>query len=218
MWLRVADNGPGVPDELRERIFDPFFTTKAEGAGTGLGLSVSRSIVREHGGALQLEAQTPLGATGASFRVSLPVHAPTPAEAALPSPASFDAEAGSARLLVVDDEAELGELMREVLESAQYEVAVAESGAVALELLAEARFDAIVCDLRMPDMDGPALWRAVRQRHPALARRMVFVTGDTLAAGAAGFLAESGCACVEKPFAPAELLVRVAAALSDAAG
>ena len=218
VWLRVADNGPGVPDELRERIFDPFFTTKAEGAGTGLGLSVSRSIVREHGGALQLEAQTPLGATGASFRVSLPVHAPTPAEAALPSPASFDAEAGSARLLVVDDEAELGELMREVLESAQYEVAVAESGAVALELLAEARFDAIVCDLRMPDMDGPALWRAVRQRHPALARRMVFVTGDTLAAGAAGFLAESGCACVEKPFAPAELLVRVAAALSDAAG
>ncbi|HSV69545.1 MAG TPA: PAS domain S-box protein [Methylibium sp.] len=218
-WLRVADNGPGVPEALRERIFDPFFTTKAEGVGTGLGLSVSRSIVREHGGELQLEARTPIAERGASFRMSLPpIGAVGPADAApLPSTDAFDVDASMARVLVVDDEAELGELMREMLESARYEVAVAESGAVALELLGEARFDAIVCDLRMPDMDGPALWRAVRERDPALARRMVFVTGDTLAAGAAGFLAESGCACVEKPFAPPELLARVARALDGAA-
>ena len=75
-------------------------------------------------------------------------------------------------MLVVDDEAELADLMREVLESAGYEVATAESGAVALELLAEARFDAIVSDLRMPDMDGAALWRAVLDRFAALAARM----------------------------------------------
>jgi len=107
---------------------------------------------------------------------------------------------------VVDDEVEIGELLRAMLESAGYEVANADSGLVALELLAEARFDAIVSDLRMPGMDGAALWREVRERHSALARRMLFVTGDTLSAGASQFLDQTGCARLEKPFAKAELL------------
>jgi CheY-like chemotaxis protein len=104
-------------------------------------------------------------------------------------------------------------LIRDVLEQSGYEVAEAESGAVALELLGTARFDAIVSDLRMPEMDGIALWNAVRKQYPALAGRMVFVTGDTLSAAAADFMRSTGCACVEKPFAPAELLRQVQAAL-----
>ena len=103
-------------------------------------------------------------------------------------------------MLVVDDEAEIAELMRAMLEGAGFEAATAESGAVALELLAAARFDAIVSDLRMPDMDGAALWREVRVRWPALARRTLFVTGDTLSPGAEAFL-ETGCAALDKPFA-----------------
>jgi len=210
VWLRVADNGPGVPTALRQKIFDPFFTTKAEGLGTGLGLSVSRAIVREHGGDLALESGEQ---GGASFRLSLPVSG----EAAAPSSAMpLDALDGlaKARVLVVDDEVEIGELLRAMLESAGYEVANADSGLVALELLAEARFDAIVSDLRMPGMDGAALWREVRERHPALARRMLFVTGDTLSAGASQFLDQTGCARLEKPFAKAELLAALEAVLS----
>lgn len=204
IWLKVADNGPGVPAALRQKIFDPFFTTKAEGLGTGLGLSVSRAIVREHGGELALE-NTP---QGASFRLSLPVSGEaSAASSAMP----LDALDGlsKARVLVVDDEPEIAELLRAMLESAGYEVASADSGLVALELLAEARFDAIVSDLRMPGMDGAALWREVRQRHPSLARRMLFVTGDTLSAGASQFLDQTGCARLEKPFAKAELLAAV---------
>ena len=210
VWLRVVDSGPGVPAELHERIFEPFFTTKAEGIGTGLGLAVSRSFAREHGGDLVLEA--PRAARGAVFRLSLPISgqagaAPVPVVMPAAEPAPL------ARVLVVDDEAERADLMRDMLESAGYDVAVAESGAVALELLATVHFDALVSDLRMPDMDGATLWREVTQRHPTLARRVLFVTGDTLSPAAREFLREAAASALDKPFSKAELLARVAALL-----
>jgi PAS domain S-box-containing protein len=204
VWLRVADSGPGIAPALREKIFEPFFTTKPEGIGTGLGLAVSRSLVREHGGQLGLEAS--IG--GAVFRLSLPISGERD-DSTEPGRLAPAEDAAAARLLVVDDEAELADLMRAMLEGAGFEVATAESGAVALELLGEARFDAIVSDLRMPDMDGAGLWRAVRERHPALARRMLFVTGDTLSPGAVQFLAESRCPSLDKPFARDDLIGRV---------
>ena len=116
----------------------------------------------------------------------------------------------SARVLVVDDEPEIAELMRDMLEGAGYEVATAESGAVALALLETARFDAIVSDLHMPDMDGATLWRQIEQHHPALARRILFVTGDTLSPGAREFLREAHCTGLDKPFSKADLLAAVA--------
>jgi PAS domain S-box-containing protein len=207
VWLRVADSGPGVDAVHRERIFDPFFTTKREGMGTGLGLSVSRSVAREHGGELALEQSSPLG--GASFRLSVPLSPEPPAVA--PAPLAVAEDAPHWRVLVVDDEPDLVELMREVLEGAGFEVASAESGAVALELLREARFDAIVSDLRMPDIDGAALWREVCRLDAALASRMLFVTGDTLSPAASDFLRETACGVVDKPFAPGELVARVRA-------
>ncbi|TDP59696.1 response regulator [Roseateles toxinivorans] len=206
LWLRVADNGPGVAEALRESIFTPFFTTKREDVGTGLGLAVSRGVAREHGGDLVLETERPLG--GASFLLTLPLSgggSTAAAQAPVPIP-----DAGrQRRVLVVDDEPDLAELMRDALELAGFEVAIAESGAVALRMLEELRVDAIVSDLRMPDVDGAALWRRVRAQWPELATRMLFVTGDTLGPGAAEFLREAGCAALEKPFAPADLVTRV---------
>ncbi|MGA0609893.1 PAS domain S-box protein [Caldimonas sp. KR1-144] len=215
VWLRVADNGPGVPVEIRSRIFDPFFTTKAEGTGTGLGLGVSRSLVREFGGDLILETEQPDG--GACFRFWVPVPS-SDERAPLAEPDAQDSRSGiRARILVVDDEPELAALLQEMLEAADYEVAIAESGEVALALAAEARFDAVVSDLRMPGMDGAALWRALREQQPQLARHIVFVTGDTLSPGSREFLESTGCACLEKPFAPSDLVARVQASLDAAA-
>ncbi|MCE9659740.1 MAG: PAS domain S-box protein [Burkholderiales bacterium] len=207
VWLRVHDNGPGVPGAARSRLFEPFFTTKAEGAGTGLGLAVSRSLARDHGGDVELE--TPAEGAGASFLFSLPVVAAEAAGVAPPN-SSEPGAAPQARLLVVDDEADLAALMRDMLEGAGYEVATAESGAVALELLDTARFDAVVSDLRMPDMDGAGLWREVSARHPMLAQRMLFVTGDTLSPDARQFLKASRGLELDKPFSKADLLARVA--------
>jgi two-component system NtrC family sensor kinase len=204
VWLGVADSGGGVEPALRERIFEPFFTTKGEGLGTGLGLSVSRGIARAHGGDLVVD-DAPGG--GAQFTLTLPLSGSAVAAGAA---AGADAEAadagGAARILVVDDEAEITELVRAMLESAGYDVVTAESGAVALALLQEVRVDAIVSDLRMPDVDGAGLWRAVSARHPALAQRMLFVTGDTLSPGAQQFLASTRCQALDKPFGKAELL------------
>jgi len=212
VWLRVVDNGPGVAEALRARIFEPYFTTKAEGTGTGIGLAVSRSMARAHGGDLVLDPDRG-NEGGASFRLSLPVSgvaAASIAQAALPEPIV----ARQARVLVVDDEAELADLMREMLESAGYEVATAESGAVALELLKTARFDGIVSDLRMPDIDGAGLWREVVSLHPQLTRRMLFVTGDTLSPEAREFLRHSHCPSLDKPFSKADLLARLAELLA----
>jgi PAS domain S-box-containing protein len=211
VWLRVADSGPGIEAGLAEQIFEPFFTTKAEGIGTGLGLAVSRSLARDHGGSLVLELVSPLG--GACFRLSLPLSGESGAAAA-PSAQDEAASTERSRILVVDDESEVAELIRDMLESAGHEVAVAESGAVALELLDTARFDAIVSDLRMPDMDGAELWREVGRLHPALARRMMFITGDTLSPGSRDFLGATGCPRLDKPFSKTDLVAGVSALLA----
>jgi PAS domain S-box-containing protein len=208
VWLRVVDNGAGAPEGMREKIFEPFFTTKPEGIGTGLGLAVSRSLAREHGGDLLLEA--PREGFGASFRLSLPLSGEAQAPLTGPAPLAEAEPASEARILVVDDEEEIAALVRAMLESAGHEVSTAESGAVALELLAMARFDAIVSDLRMPDMDGAQLWREVVAHHPQLARRMLFVTGDTLSPGARQFLADARCPSLDKPFSKPDLLAKVA--------
>jgi len=208
VWLRVRDNGPGIAPELRERIFEPFFTTKSEGVGTGLGLAVSRSIAREHGGELTLQDD----GSGACFCLQLPVSGEPEASETEPVPLPA-ADECSARILVVDDEAEIAELIGEMLGGAGYEVMTAESGAVALAMLAEARFDAIVSDLHMPDIDGAQLWREVRTQYPALARRMLFVTGDTLSPIARQFLGEARCDSLNKPFSKQELLARITALL-----
>ncbi len=200
VWLRVADNGMGISTAARARIFEPFFTTKAEGMGTGLGLSVSRSLARDHGGELAIEREAADG--GASFRLSLPISGVNAAAADTgPAPLIDFGSPHQARVLVVDDEPELAGVMRDMLEGAGYEVATADSGALALEMLATVRFDAIVSDLRMPQMDGAALWREISERHPALVRSILFVTGDTLSPDASAFLRRSRCASLDKPSA-----------------
>ena len=108
VWLQVTDSGPGVPEAVRDKIFEPFFTTKADGMGTGLGLSVSRGIVREHGGELALVTAGLQPGAGASFRLSLPLQAAPAAATATTSQTNPTplASPSSGRVLVVDDEPE----------------------------------------------------------------------------------------------------------------
>lgn len=211
VWLRIADNGPGVAGDLRASIFEPFFSTKNEGMGTGLGLAVSRAIARAHGGELLLEESSRLG--GACFRLSLPLDEDDSVDdSAKPDAAPTSSE--RSRVLVVDDESDIASLMRDMLESAGYDVAAARSGADALDLLSQASFNAIVSDLRMPDMDGAALWRVIQRQWPNLSRRVLFVTGDTLSASARQFLDETGCSHLDKPFTKVGLLRAVAALIA----
>lgn len=206
--LEVADNGPGVPADIRSRIFEPFFTTKPMGVGTGVGLSMCHNIVDAHGGAVSIE-DTPGG--GATFVVRLP--AAVQAGAALPErlPAESLPEVGPCRILIVDDEPEIALTIADFLEPAGHIIDVAENGSDALARLEVDRpYDLIVSDLRMPELDGPGLYREVRARWPELASRFVFLTGDTLSISVQGFLSETGVPVVEKPVTGSELHAVVA--------
>lgn len=131
----------------------------------------------------------------------------------MPSSQPVPTAARPAHVLVVDDEPGIAELLQELLESAGYAVSTAGSGSEALRLAAAQAFDLVVSDLRMPGVDGAALWRALRRQQPALARRMLFVTGDTLSPAAERFVADSGCPSLDKPFSRRDLLARLQALL-----
>lgn len=205
--LEVADSGPGIPPEIIKRMFEPFFTTKAPGSGTGLGMSVCRSIVEAHQGTIGA-ATGPGG--GALIVVELPVrpaHPSTEVRAEAPSAASL-------AVLVVDDEPEIAAMLGRVLNRLGHSVDVALDGNAALARVAGRHYDVIVSDIRMPGLDGPSLWRRIVADQPRLARRVLFVTGDTLSGPAAAFLAESGAPCVEKPFRPAQIQAAIESLLA----
>jgi two-component system NtrC family sensor kinase len=212
--LTVADNGPGIPARIRTRIFEPFFTTKAVGQGTGLGLSLCQSIVEAHRGVLTLEDVL---VAGTAFRIELPV-TPLPAEAGAAATRVEEAPITGKRILLVDDEDEVCAIIAEVLLVDHHEVDTARNGALALEKMQRRRYDLIVSDLRMPGMGGPDLYRAVAASQPELARRFVFLTGDTLGADVRDFLDRAGQPTLTKPFDFGEMLRVIRAALRAVSG
>ena len=194
--LEVADTGPGVPEAARRRIFEPFYTTKAQGEGTGMGLSFSQGLAEAHGGRLTLVP----GGTGATFRLTLPIEE----DLTLPAvePPTLPAPRPKRRALVIDDEGEIAESLADFLALEGYGCEIAVGGPAGKALLARSDWDLIVSDLRMPDLDGPALHAFVVAERPDLAPRMAFTTGDTLGTAAARFLAETQRPVLEKPFTP----------------
>ncbi len=200
---RISDNGPGVPDAIRDKVFEPFFTTKEEGSGTGIGLAIAHNIVAAHEGELSLAEEPDLG--GATFELRLPVHAPTGAAALADAQASRQAPAKRLHILVVDDEEDVAETIADHLVIAGYHCEIANGGTGALEQLADASFDAVLSDLRMPDMDGPALYAQAQERWPGIQRKFGFFTGDSLSPGASRFLKETDAPVIEKPFTRASL-------------
>lgn len=207
--ISVDDNGTGIPESIASRVFDPFFTTKPQGVGTGIGLAISRGLAEAQGGHLTL-AVSRLG--GAAFEVMLPLptaDAETAVSAVgLQTPAQRAIGARLGCILVIDDEPEISKLVAQALRRAGYVCDVAPDGRAGQALIAETpeRYAGVVCDLRMPDLDGPGLFRWLAVHHPRLAQRTFFITGDALGPVAGRFLAGSGRPVLEKPFTPAEVV------------
>lgn len=199
--LTVADTGGGIPLDIRQRIFDPFFTTKPSGSGTGLGLSFSLGIAEAHGGTIRLDDVL----EGTSFSIFLPVGGRHVVQSALVPKYTATSEA-SGTVLVIDDEEEVADTLADMLKRMGLVVSVAVGGKAAIEHLScGAQFDLILSDVRMPEIDGPALYAWIVLERPDLVDRLTFVTGDTLSGTASDFLAECGRPFLEKPFLQSDL-------------
>ncbi|HEY8039686.1 MAG TPA: PAS domain-containing protein [Polyangiaceae bacterium] len=206
-WVRVeiADSGAGIPAELQTRIFDPFFTTKSIGGGTGLGLSICHSIVTDLGGRIEVESRP---GSGSTFRVLLPAAPPEvdPAPEPPPAPAPSPQRAS---VLVVDDEPLILKVVATML-GPEHEVTCESRAAAALDRIRSGqRFDAILCDLMMPQVTGIDLYDAVLEIAPAQAKKILFLTGGAFTARARSFLERVENVTLEKPFDAATLLARV---------
>jgi signal transduction histidine kinase/CheY-like chemotaxis protein len=211
-WIAVAvtDSGSGMPPEVVERVFEPFFTTKPDRVGTGLGLAVVFSIVRQHGGTITCESAVGQGTT---FRFRLPVareHA-VPASTPAASPRT-----GTGRILVADDDTDIRETVGRILDSAGYStLTVADGNAAAAAVRAEA-FDLAFLDVVMPGPTCVDLVSRLRTLRPDL--RVLLSSGYAADADILRLAQDQCSGLLVKPFAFAELMRAVRDALGEPGG
>ncbi|HEV2617967.1 MAG TPA: ATP-binding protein [Candidatus Acidoferrales bacterium] len=203
LLLDVSDDGPGVPPQIASRIFDPFFTTKPPGLGTGLGLSIVYGIVEQHGGSVAFEN---LPGGGARFTLEIPLlTVPVGAVLATATSSADPGHVSPGRILVVEDEPTVAQLISDVLGDEGHKVEAVLDSQDGLTRVARTRYDLIICDLRMPRLDGPAFYDSlVRTQSPAR-DRILFITGDTLGPHTVEFLKSRHLPFLAKPFLVEEL-------------
>jgi nitrogen-specific signal transduction histidine kinase/CheY-like chemotaxis protein len=202
--VEIQDDGPGIAAQHIKKIFDPFFTTKPVGKGTGLGLSICHGILKEHGGTIEA-ASTP--GQGTTLSIALPIvkgATTRPETASVP-----DRRTSPGCVLVVDDEPFIRDLVLFLLGGRGHTVEAVNDGLAALEKIKSRAYDLIVSDLKMPELDGQELFARIRSEHPDMARRVLFISGDTVSSETRSFLAAAGQPYVLKPFLAKDLIDEV---------
>jgi PAS domain S-box-containing protein len=207
--VSVTDNGRGIAPELRSRILEPFFTTRARSGGTGLGLAIVQDNVRMLGGTLEIESA--LG-EGTTFSFTLPVRTPPPEKERPPS--GHPSSPARRRILIVDDDPAVLRGLKRLL-GARYEVVPSPSATHALELVGQHHFDAILCDLMMPEMTGVEFHRSLSERDPESARRTILMTGGVFVQGDHDALADLDIVVLTKPVDPEDLIAALASVTSE---
>ena len=180
--LTISDSGTGMTPDVKSRLFDPFFTTKGKG-GTGMGMAVSFGIIRRHNGSIDVESEPGRGTT---FRISLPVAQDAVTNAAAGSASLKTIDGDRLRVLVVDDEIAVREVIREALEAEGCEVVVAESGETALKLYdaRAGKVDIVFTDIGMPEMSGWELASEIRKRSETIPLAIVSGWADAISCDA----------------------------------
>ena len=200
LTLVVADNGPGVPAGLKDRIFEPYFTSKPLGVGTGIGLSISKNIVEAHGGRIEVHDRE---GGGAVFEVVFPVDAVTADEPEMRA----EGAGRRHRVLIVDDEADVGQSLAEILVELGHAATLEANPEKALTTLKAGKYDLVFADLHMPGLNGLDLRDRISHLDADLSRRTIIVTGDTLTGGdaVAARAGPSDVIVLEKPFTPSDV-------------
>lgn len=205
----VEDNGPGIPESIRSRIFESYFTTKPAGVGTGIGLSISRSIVERHNGKIWFEEVKP---HGARFIVELPALGVAQDSVETQAAKAVDIR----RALIIDDEPDVASSLADILELMGIKASVTSTWTTPAEMLAEFEPNIVFSDLRMPGQSGMTIYRQLVEHQPLLARRFVLVTGDLIGARAEveGLQPHLRPQILEKPFSTLDVR-GVLAAIND---
>jgi len=216
--IAISDTGSGIPPEHLPRVFDPFFTTKEVGRGTGLGLSICYGIVQEHRGSIDVRSQPDAGTT---FTIDLPIQADE--SGAEPEAMSLQEVMGGSptrkgRILLVDDEKSILDVIGDVLRMDGHNVETTTSGSTALGRVRQERFDVILSDLKMPGMSGQELFERLAEIDGSLSKRLVFTTGDLASPETLDFLERTGNPYLQKPFDLNSVRRLVQAMLSGAPG
>jgi PAS domain S-box-containing protein len=194
--LEVSDTGEGIGPQHLEHVFAPFFTTKDAGSGTGLGLSISQRIVHEMGGTITVDS---IVGRGTTFRITFPP-APGSEECHEPLAPAGTAAPRAGQVLVIEDDPRVADFVTRIL-ATEHVVDSVTSASLALERIAEGkRYDAILCDVMMPDMTGIELHEALLVIAADQARRMVFLTGGAFTQRTRELLAAATNACILEPF------------------
>ena len=203
--ISVADDGNGIPGELAEQVFEPFFTTRRGEGAVGLGLSLARSVVRDHGGDLFVAHQDEPELPGARLIIQLPaVQETAPVEEHEAEPVSAELPP---QILLVDDESDLLDMLSTALSMRGYGVDPVQTAADALELVRTSDYDGIVLDINLPgNMNGRELFQRITAEKPEIARRVLFITADTLNFETQRFLEVLDCPSLEKPFLISDFL------------
>ena len=199
----VEDTGKGIPPEHLPHIFDPFFTTKPVGKGTGLGLAIVYGIVTGHGGKIWAENRLE---GGARFVIELPAVQQIESQTIKQEvEKQIDAGIRKRRILVIDDEQSIVAVLKAMLLRDGHEVEVANDGAEAQRLLMERDYDVVLCDLKMPKVNGAELYKWLQANKPSLASHFIVMTGDFLSPTTQKALQEWGVPVLHKPFRMDEL-------------
>ena len=211
--ITIQDTGPGISDTNLSKIFDPFFTTKEVGQGTGLGLSLCYGIIQEHGGTIIPSSQPGKGAT---FTIDLPItyEIDSSATSTLKPPPSDKLEGVGKKILAIDDEEPILEMIREILTRQGYHVDTANNGKTGLTRLHQNQYDVILCDWKMPGLNGRQVYDELRQTNPTLASRLIFITGDLVSEKTRHFLDTEKILCLPKPFSMAEVRTAITKTLA----
>ncbi len=196
--ITVSDTGEGIAEHVLAHVFDPFATGKRRGEGSGLGLTISKRIIEEFAGTIEIASTR---GEGTDVTIELPYAEAPRVTIPAPEPVDPSRQLLHARVLVIDDELAIAKSLRRVLE--RHEVVIARDGIRALELLEnDTDFDCVLCDLMMPGLPGSELYERLTKLNPEMGERFIFMTGGAFTQDGRAFLEGVNCPVLQKPFDP----------------
>lgn len=207
IFFEISNNGPQIPGNALSKIFDPFYTSKDVGKGTGLGLSLCYGIIHEHGGDISVVSNE----ESTVFTIKIPVVVSAITMDMFNDglePVKESAKSKRKRILVVDDEEDQIEVMRHILEK-NYAVDSANSGKRAIEKLEKELYDLVICDVKMPEIDGAEVYEWIKTNRADMEKKVLFSTGDILGSKAERIINRIGDNYIIKPYNVEELLKKV---------